>query len=200
MYITYGSNCMCNASYIKDNPYLGNVVYPCDELIAPIIRLLNLRGYPTIACCSGHWTNGNVENYTDAVNGKEPPIIKSCKPQLEIPYIAFESGFHPAITELPVGWYWEIDHFYQLPRVCKVFERIVYENGIPIRKFSQYWETNDGRVHDWNYAIRANMDVFNVRDHDEYGNPIAYDNPYSFYETLVKHLIDLYQWVEQYVK
>lgn len=29
-------------------------IFECDELIAPVIRELNLKGYRTVFCCSGH--------------------------------------------------------------------------------------------------------------------------------------------------
>lgn len=194
MYITRDAKCICNANYINDNPYLHEIAYPCDELIAPIIQLLNSKGYITTACCAGHWTNGDVENYVEAVYDQEQPIIESREPRLEIPYIAFESGCHPEIKALPDGWYWEVDHFYQLPSVNKVFERTVYENDVPVRKFSQYWETCSGRAHEWSYVIRTDMNAFNVQYYNEYGIPVAYDNPYVFYESLVKHMSDLYAW------
>ena len=56
-----------------------------DDLIAPTIQTLNLKGYRTAWCCSGHAEKG----FGSA-------------------YIQFEFG---EITpeELPDGWYWEED-------------------------------------------------------------------------------------------
>ena len=56
-----------------------------DDLIAPTIRTLNLKGYKTAWCCSGHVKEG-----------------------FDSAYILFEFG---EITpeELPTGWVWEED-------------------------------------------------------------------------------------------
>ena len=56
-----------------------------DDLIAPTIQILNLKGYRTAWCCSGH-------------------VRKS----FDSAYILFEFG---EITpgELPSGWFWEED-------------------------------------------------------------------------------------------
>ena len=56
-----------------------------DDLIAPTIQILNLKGYRTAWCCSGHVREG-----------------------FDSAYIQFEFG---GITpeELPDGWFWEED-------------------------------------------------------------------------------------------
>lgn len=56
-----------------------------DDLIAPTIQILNLKGYITAWCCSGHVREG-----------------------FDSAYIQFEFG---GITpeELPSGWFWEED-------------------------------------------------------------------------------------------
>lgn len=38
-------------------------VFEVDELMLPTIRLLNLKGYMTDFCCSGHWTEHYVSSY-----------------------------------------------------------------------------------------------------------------------------------------
>jgi len=50
---------------IEIGPYTinGNKI---DEIIAPIIELLNKKGYKTRACCSGHYWDNKIPDMLDA--------------------------------------------------------------------------------------------------------------------------------------
>lgn len=61
--------------------------FQVDDLIAPVISLLNRKGYKTAFCCSGH------------PNTDHDP---------ELAYIAFEFGCITPET-LPTDWYWVCD-------------------------------------------------------------------------------------------
>jgi len=62
--------------------------FECDDLIAPAIRELNLRGYRTEFCCSGHphMCNGEVH--------------------IDLPYILFTEPINE-YTSPPDGWYFD---------------------------------------------------------------------------------------------
>ena len=42
-----------------------------DDMMAPIIRILNMKGYKTIACCSGHPFKGIAEAFSDNIDELE---------------------------------------------------------------------------------------------------------------------------------
>lgn len=46
---------------LNEDKIYNRLSYPIDDLMAPIISLLNQKGYTTNYCCSGHLTNGNYE-------------------------------------------------------------------------------------------------------------------------------------------
>lgn len=43
---------------LDEDKIYNRLSYPVDDLMAPIISLLNQKGYKTNWCCSGHFTNG----------------------------------------------------------------------------------------------------------------------------------------------
>lgn len=75
-------------------------LFECDELLAPIIRELNLKGYKTVFCCSGHVCN-------DIYDEKE---IDECSNNDNC-YIAFADQISTLLVKgfvLPKGFKFEI--------------------------------------------------------------------------------------------
>ena len=75
-------------------------LFECDELMAPIIRELNLKGFKTVFCCSGHVCD-------DIYDEKE---IGECSNNDNC-YIAFEDQISTLILKgfkLPKGFKFEI--------------------------------------------------------------------------------------------
>lgn len=50
---------------LNEDKIYDRLSYPVDDLMAPIISLLNQKGYTTNYCCSGHFTNGNYKVNVD---------------------------------------------------------------------------------------------------------------------------------------
>lgn len=98
-----------NFSFININPFVGEKDiddlkykeyikykesedwYECDELMVPIITKLNIKGWKTKYCCSGHINRLNTR-YADMVNEK-------C-------YIMFDKGMYSFFnkTNIPEGF------------------------------------------------------------------------------------------------
>lgn len=109
-----------------------DVYFECDELIAPTIEVLNLKGYKTQYCCSGHPYKDNIEFVVpkeldpeeifpgiykvekvtakqlkaegyDISNLKFPCQRVLCKQFINAEaYIMFEEGYMP--PTIPNGW------------------------------------------------------------------------------------------------
>lgn len=62
--------------------------FECDDLIAPVIRELNLRGYKTEFCCSGH------------------PYMCNGEVHIDQPYVLFVKPIDESISP-PDGWYFD---------------------------------------------------------------------------------------------
>ena len=75
-----------NSTFSLDNSF------ECDAIIAPIIALLNIKGYTTTFCCEGHW-EWLDNSHTSAT--------------IDIPYITFEVGLH--LPSVPEGWVKYVD-------------------------------------------------------------------------------------------
>ena len=96
-----------------------------DEVIVPLIRELNMRGYRTKFCCSGHPFCSCNELYTDIADAKtvfsdaisvektdeaELPYRVITAPREDDFYIAFESRQKENIQlPLPDGFVWDDD-------------------------------------------------------------------------------------------
>jgi hypothetical protein len=71
-------------------------LFEVDDLIAPVISMLNKKGYITTFCCSGHCDNS--------------PITKGFTIKHDNCYISFQDlEIHKKIKTLPDKFKWEID-------------------------------------------------------------------------------------------
>lgn len=75
----------------------------CDDLIAPIISILNQKGYTTRKCCQGRYFDSRFYQDKDNIS------IYSVYP----PYIEFDNRVDLSKIKLPKGWYKEIINEYQ---------------------------------------------------------------------------------------
>lgn len=77
-------------------------VFECDELLAPTIQLLNMLGYKTTYCCSGHLVDnerdtGTMKDYPSSVfNGNCYIVFEQSVEELR------ESGFVPISESIPM--------------------------------------------------------------------------------------------------
>lgn len=80
--------------------------FSVDEVIAPAVRELNLRGYRTIFSCSGHPIPGLLPIYSaEPENGEDEPCVFYETFSLSL-YVAFERDYGMGIiTDLPDGFY-----------------------------------------------------------------------------------------------
>lgn len=81
--------------YIDKKTYLESIksedTFECDDLIAPIITILNKKGFTTEFCCEGHWEWTDTEHISS---------------MLDVPYITFVVGFH--LPNIPDGWHIDV--------------------------------------------------------------------------------------------
>lgn len=122
-----------------------------DEVIAPLIRILNLRGYKTEYCCSGHPLSSVDEIFTDIADAENAfadtlRVEKSIKEKLPYRVIigAPASNFYISFVTkrerdfpypLPDGFTWESDSVIRYHYVCKEFyafleERLLAANAL----------------------------------------------------------------------
>ena len=92
-----------------------------DDLIAPIIQLLNMKGYRTKACCSGHPFKGLYEEFVENINDLEASEyllieetdngVRGVQEYIDGGlYILFEESFPDCLKETtPEGFEWDDD-------------------------------------------------------------------------------------------
>ena len=92
--------------YHNDQCIIPNGYVEIDELIAPSIQILNLKGYITEWCCSGHalkdelLRNNSETGYEVIINGKQPD--GSFRYSRNACYISFKENI--SLPSLPHGF------------------------------------------------------------------------------------------------
>lgn len=90
---------------------LGVEIYPIDEQMAPVIKILNQKGYKTLNCCSCH--NYEVMKCCEEYYDGSKLLKVEKKPQLN-GYISFKECYWFDMNDksiLPPGWYFEFSIF-----------------------------------------------------------------------------------------
>ncbi len=74
-----------DSTYLKINDYDNSAYCPktsctgelieVDELILPTIKILNMKGYLTKYCCSGHWSDQHPQGYIMFQDGIDIPYL-----------------------------------------------------------------------------------------------------------------------------
>jgi hypothetical protein len=105
-------------------------LFEVDELIAPVISMLNKKGYITTFCCSGHCDN--------------LPIEKGFALRNDNCYIAFKDmEMYKKIKNLPDRFYWDIDE-----NSCIIRNDFSFINGDYI--YNQYVINKTmNKLYDW---------------------------------------------------
>ena len=100
---------------LSETPTKGYI--QVDDLIAPTLQILNLKGYRTAWSCSGH-------------------VREDC----DSAYILFEFG---EITpeELPSGWFWEEDGHMEYQYISRSPDDLIREITDVMRKLSDWAES-----------------------------------------------------------
>jgi len=85
--------------------------FPVDEVIAPAVRELNLRGYRTTYSCSGHPVSGLIPVYSSEPEDSDAEPCGYYETFSLSLYVAFERDYGMGIiTDLPNGVYMDDDN------------------------------------------------------------------------------------------
>lgn len=100
--------------------------FSVDELIAPIVRELNLRGYRTTYSCSGHPISGLLPVYDSDPDIDGVEQCGYCESFSSAAYIAFDRDYGMGlITAIPDGFYMDDDN-------TVIRRRYKAETGFPL--------------------------------------------------------------------
>lgn len=117
-YVTYDGHIMADSITDKDYNIIRYKCFECDELIAPIVAVLNAKGYRTIYSCQGHYhpdeSKENKYGEDAIVEGNSTFIV---------PYIIFS----PKVKSFPIDppSEWEIE----------IVERYNHQKNLSLRSF-----------------------------------------------------------------
>ena len=166
--------------------------FEVDELIAPIISVLNQKGYKTIYSCSGHYYRydiDEIEFYENNDNDLEKTKVTFYDTDdihedesWGIPYIMFSLKVKsiPNIDTIPKGWsikYMPIDINIQLQL------REKYGSIFSNKKLSKY----EYRIGLYYEKINALIKKCRIENNEI--------NIYKFYSEIVKVMSKMYNWV-----
>lgn len=130
-------------THAEDHPR----VFVCDKMIAPVIALLNKKGYKTVASCSGHYIVEFYEYFDEDINkleeyqNDERIIIKKIKDNSfdyweerdkTLLYILFASEY--VFNNLPDEFKLSINNGLDYPRTCIECEISYYNENNEHRK------------------------------------------------------------------
>lgn len=165
------------------NKYEKQTCFEIDELIFPIIQLLNQKGYTTTYSCAGHYFKNNIEDiiydwhniecsevkFTDTSN-------KSIDESWSTPYIMFKYGINFSnLDTLPKRW-----SIQYIPK--SLSDRIKLGNKVI--------NITDP---DYDYTLCLHYNLTFIIEKIKENNEI---DIYKFYYELIKELKKLYIWVK----
>ncbi len=152
--------------------------FECDDLIAPIIRALNLKGYKTAFCCAGHPYRCENNYFLSA---EEKPSLETVpiKGTYSIKEVSFE--------DLP-----EDNQQYFSNRTGKIFEGwyTVFE--------SAYISFAPGCAPSFDSLLEKNPNGYYAGEEDYLMIvlPEDFDNPYAFFSEQLLRMQELMEWVQ----
>ncbi|MBP3238663.1 MAG: hypothetical protein J6M24_06260 [Lachnospiraceae bacterium] len=149
--------------------------FECDELIAPVICILNKKGYTTEHCCSGHLFN-EVEEIIHMKGDVTDEELKEWFPGL-MEYYPLTDG----CRRLVVSNISNVDTYICFVKGTKEF------SSLP-EGFSQKID-NDGR-------LSLSCDITGIYDLDKY-NDLMENHPYDFFEKRLAVMKNLYNWAKE---
>ena len=140
-------------------------VFVCDKSIAPVIALLNKKGYKTFASCSGHYRIEFYEYFNEDINNLEEYqnderiIIKKIKDNSfdywqevdkTLLYILFDDNYE--FDNLPSEFKLTINNGSDYPRTCIECEISYYDENNQHRKMIDVLKEIDDKcklLNDW---------------------------------------------------
>lgn len=149
--------------------------FECDELIAPVIILLNKKGYQTEHCCSGH-LYGDMDEVIYCHEDKEEADIFKIFPSTSHYYKVGNNCFRLIVDNMISS-----DCYISFNKSVKEFETL--PDGFRQEK------TEKGEVY-------ISAEIIRLDSSDEY-RKLQENNPYSFFEKRTKLMKSLYEWVQK---
>ncbi len=155
--------------------------FECDEFIAPIISLLNKKGYKTKFCCEGHLFDGAIASrFTPYDENKEPDenIVSGYVSHETIHNGEFKYLVHIRNAEL--HGYITFESYVNIESFLDTFPEL---NVFP------YYENQSIR---WDY-IKASRKSFVEKRQEELK---LQADPYKHFEIRINFLKEVYEWVK----
>ena len=168
--------------------------FEIDELIFPIIQLLNQKGYTTKYSCAGHYYKNDIEDIIFDWYDMECSEVKFIDTSNRFadeswsePYIMFDSGIEPPnIDTLPKKWRVEY-----LPESIEERLKLTDENGIIDCSDKIRFSTKP----DYKYIVGLYCELKDIVEESKIIIVNKEIDFYKFYGRLIKELKNLYTWV-----
>jgi len=149
------------------DPINNNVMFECDELIAPAICELNKRGYKTKYSCQGH--------YAQIIHNNETKRYETINAAYSCPYILFELEDLPST---PTGW----TKFYTPKKLIDKSKLYNKAGTILIESKEMIHEI-------LGYEVRSYVSLYSTDP-----RTMENDNVFEFYRDILDLMEYLYNW------
>lgn len=152
--------------------------FECDDLIAPIIRALNLKGYKTVFCCAGH--PYRCENH-----------------------ILFSTEEKPLMAEIPIQGIYSIKEI-SFEELAEDFQQNfadstgkIFEAWFTVSE-SAYISFAPGCAPNFDSLLKKNPNDYYVKEghHLYIVLPETIENPYDFFSEQLLRMREIMEWVQ----
>lgn len=173
------------------NKSFDEASFQVDTLMTPIISVLLKKGYKTRACCAGHVSTVYCPNFDDCVEDHDTKYETEKNFSINKPYIMFDDDVEVPLNDLPSCWEWE----YAIPRSINITSEEEFRKA-------KYFTFKVGDImpifvnakNGFNLSIRPNMEYYGFHLENWYDQ--YKDDPFVFYDKLVKALHELFLWAK----